>query len=348
MSIQIGGARGQARRVRQPSSTERQPGSPGGLTHDLHQCGRGHLRQMADIAEQPIVRGRPRSRLGAQALTKATAFRATDRSVTPSRHFPLGVNSQGRPRKDPGAHARGPARRTAQAVAADERESRRQPRRRDNRALGAAYVGDDGGPADLLGNLSSSAMFCRPARRAPPDPLPQDDQIVGRDVDRMQSHRMLEHVLVVDTDHERDGQICRAASAIDPPIKPRPTIPIFSKIGACSGPGSTGSSAASQILQIDLRGYLIDLLASAHGSYPPSRAARPARGRSAADGRRDDPQFGHQAIELRREHRLRASLSARSGSQCTSMSRPSAPAATAARAIGATLSRRPYHGSGRR
>src|SRR6266851_1233759 len=35
------------------------------------------------------------------------------------------------------------------------------------------------------------------------------------------------------------------------------------------------------------------------------------------------------------------SLSARSGSQCTSMIRPSAPAATAARAIGATMSRRP-------
>ena len=41
------------------------------------------------------------------------------------------------------------------------------------------------------------------------------------------------------------------------------------------------------------------------------------------------------------------SLRARSGSGCASMSRPSAPAATAARAIGATLSRRsvPWLGS---
>ena len=46
---------------------------------------------------------------------------------------------------------------------------------------------------------SSSAMFCRAGRREHDEVrLGEHDQIVGRDVDRVQPHRRLEHVLVVD------------------------------------------------------------------------------------------------------------------------------------------------------
>ena len=36
------------------------------------------------------------------------------------------------------------------------------------------------------------------------------------------------------------GQSSRAASAIDPPIRPRPTMPIFSKIGGWPFGGRVG------------------------------------------------------------------------------------------------------------
>ena len=57
---------------------------------------------------------------------------------------------------------------------------------------------------------------------------------------------------------------------------------------------------------------------------------------------RDDAQLGHQALELRREHRLRpvAQRAVRVAVHLDDAARRR-PAATAARAIGATLSRRP-------
>ena len=56
-----------------------------------------------------------------------------------------------------------------------------------------------------------------------------------------------------------------------------------------------------------------------------------------ADGGSDNPQLRHELLELLGGSDCAPSLSARSGSGCTSISSPSAPAATAARAMGATF-----------
>ena len=85
-------------------------------------------------------------------------------------------------------------------------------------------------------------MFCRTgAARIDEVGFGEDDQIVGGDVDGVQPHRRLEHVLVVDADDQRRRpELARAASAIDPPISPRPTMPILSKIGGWPAAASAG------------------------------------------------------------------------------------------------------------
>jgi hypothetical protein len=76
------------------------------------------------------------------------------------------------------------------------------------------------------------------------------------------------------------GKTRRTANASDPPIRPTPTNPDAPKVPVSASPDW-------QFL-----------------APPPAHhrleADRPA------DGRRDDPQFGHEPIELRREHRLGA------------------------------------------
>ena len=77
-------------------------------------------------------------------------------------------------------------------------------------------------------------------------------------------------------------------------------------------------------------------------SVAPPSAAHRFEADAAADGRRDDSQLGHQPIELCREQRLGA-VALRAIGVVVDLDdrRPSQPAATAARAIGVTLSRRP-------
>src|SRR5262245_59126179 len=84
------------------------------------------------------------------------------------------------------------------------------------------------------------------------------------------------------------GHTCRAASAIDPPMRPRPTMPIRSKTGfspALARPGwMTGR-------------FMTD-------SDAPSAPGDLFEADRTADRGRDDPQLGHQAVELGGEHRL--------------------------------------------
>jgi len=68
---------------------------------------------------------------------------------------------------------------------------------------------------------------------------------------------------------------------------------------------------------------------------------RHGSGDTAADGRCDDAELGHELSEGGRFEDCAPSEERVIGSLCTSMRRPSAPAATAARAMGGTLSRRP-------
>ena len=71
-------------------------------------------------------------------------------------------------------------------------------------ALRAAGVGDHRRLTHVLVELREQRDVLPDRRREDHDVgLGQDDQIVGRDVDRVQPHRRLEHVLVVDADDQR-------------------------------------------------------------------------------------------------------------------------------------------------
>src|SRR5438094_7872856 len=87
-----------------------------------------------------------------------------------------------------------------------------------------------------------------------------------------------------------DGQIFRAARAMDPPMSPSPTMPIFAKTGgwasAARGAWTTGRKSGNL------------------GTPASSRHRLEADAPS--DRRGDDAEFRHQPIELRRKHRLRA------------------------------------------
>ena len=95
--------------------------------------------------------------------------------------------------------------RPRERMPADEREARRQRRRgRHDAALRAAGVGDDGRRPDVGVEIGEHGDVLLHRRREDHDVgLGQHDEIVGRDVDRVQPHRRLEHVLVVDRDHQR-------------------------------------------------------------------------------------------------------------------------------------------------
>ena len=82
--------------------------------------------------------------------------------------------------------------------------ARQRPRGLDDRALGAAGVGDDGRLADVLVQLGEQ-LDVLPDRRGQNHEidLGEHDRIVGGDVDGVQPHRRFEHVLVVDGDDER-------------------------------------------------------------------------------------------------------------------------------------------------
>ncbi len=96
-------------------------------------------------------------------------------------------------------------RRAAKRMPANAREARRQmPRRLDNRALRAAGVSHDCWLAHVLVELADERQVLTHRRRQNHDVrLGQDDEVVGRDIDGVQPHRCLEHVLVVDADDKR-------------------------------------------------------------------------------------------------------------------------------------------------
>ena len=153
-------------------------------------------------------------------------------------------------------------------------------------------------------------------------------------------HRRLEHVFVVHSDHERVGQISRAASAIDPPMSPRPTIPIRGNTGRCSQPSglvddwkfhgsyqlarrkASALACKSEVSSPKVPALIALCLDPARCSKPAALSLEPPSTTTpsppgngfetdaSADRRRDDSQFGHQAVELCREHRCAPSLSA--------------------------------------
>jgi hypothetical protein len=98
-------------------------------------------------------------------------------------------------------------RRTRERMAADERKARRQRASGfHNRPLRAAGVGDHRRLTDVLVELRQQRDVGLHRGRENHDVgFGEDDEIVGRDVDGVQPHRGLEHVLVVDADDQRLG-----------------------------------------------------------------------------------------------------------------------------------------------
>ena len=131
---------------------------------------------------------------------------ATSFSTTPLQPVQPSPTAVGRQQPRPAGEQIGPRvlqaafRRAGQRMTADEREPRRQrPRGAHDLALRAAGIGDDRRPADVFVELAQQRDVLLDRRREDDEVrLGEDDQVVGRDVDRVQAHRRLEHVLVVD------------------------------------------------------------------------------------------------------------------------------------------------------
>src|SRR5438093_7243225 len=105
------------------------------------------------------------------------------------------------------------------------------------------------------------------------------------------------------------GQVSLAAIEIDPPMRPRPTMAIFSKIGGwpCGREGTIGSRRSCSGMLNERACSAGCRLPAAYCLLPCPAAARDRlQADTPADRGRDDPQLRHQPIELRREHRLRA------------------------------------------
>src|SRR5258706_11115766 len=98
-------------------------------------------------------------------------------------------------------------RRAAERMAPDEAEPRRKPAGSVNHgALRAPNVGDDGGLPQVVVEHREQFDVLPDGRREDHEiRLGEHDGIVRRDVDRMQPHRALEDVFVVDADDERRG-----------------------------------------------------------------------------------------------------------------------------------------------
>ena len=164
---------------------------------------------MAQEREQPIVRlhaHHPRHR--AERLHELGQLRER-RAASVARLYASRYRcgqQPGSPAEQIGPRVLEPAlRRARERVAADEREARRQRAGgRHDAALRAAGVGDDGRLADVLVQIREQRDV-GPHRRGEDDEVRfrEDDEVVGRHVDRVQPHRRFEHVLVVDADDER-------------------------------------------------------------------------------------------------------------------------------------------------
>ena len=136
-----------------------------------------------------------------------------------------GVNNHGRPLKRSGRACSRPAgRRAAERMAADEREPGRKPLRRlDDRALRAAGIGDDRRLPDVLVEGIEQRRFWRTGAaritRSASASTIRSSAATSMACSRIavSSTSLLSTAMTSD-----DGQSCRAASAIEPPIRPEP------------------------------------------------------------------------------------------------------------------------------
>ena len=70
-------------------------------------------------------------------------------------------------------------------------------------ALGTADIGDHRVGGDMLVQFGQHVDVLVDRRRQHDEVrFGHDDRVIGRDVDRMQDHRLLQHLLAVDADHE--------------------------------------------------------------------------------------------------------------------------------------------------
>ena len=272
-----------------PVPASGRPSSPASLADDVHQGADGELRQVAEVGEEPVVRfRRHRLRRGAER---------GDERLEPSRCPPPRCL---RRRQDPGPAAKRSARADVEAggggagerMAADEAQTRRQRGARHSTiaplvlptSVTSAFAGERVRRAD-----SARAMFWRTGaarttgrrlRRAR-GPRRRRSAALSRSAASMTSARSIATI-------GRPASAARTASAIDPPIRPKPTMAILANINRADATLSVAPAAPRHRLEAD----------------------------AAADRRRDDAQLGHQAIELRREQRLRAVALARGRDRC--------------------------------
>jgi hypothetical protein len=119
---------------------------------------------------------------------------------------PRGRKQPGTPLEQIGPRVLEPARRrSAEGMPANEREARRQlPRGRDDVPLRAAGIGDDGGPCQAFVELPEpQEILSHGSGEDHHVGVREDEKVVRGDVDRMQPHGRLEHVLVVHRNDER-------------------------------------------------------------------------------------------------------------------------------------------------
>src|SRR5439155_6222125 len=245
------------------------------------------------------------------------------------------------------------ARRAGERVTAYEREAWRQRScGRDDFALRAAGIGDDRRLSHVLVELVEQRDVL--LHRGVEDDdvgFGEDDQIVGRDVDGVHTHRRLEDVLVVDGDDERR----------------RPEL--AHRLGDRSADETEANDAdllENRRLRLARPARLYDRKFHRHFRFQISDAEiHHLKSNLQSAIRNQQYQLPHPRRFTGSRQMLRPmagammrssaisrsncdgnsdcapSLSAWSGSSWTSMINPSAPAATAARAMGTTMSRRP-------
>ena len=188
MSLQISaGLAASACRVGEAAPGQRRPSSPTAspttcISALAVSCGRW-LRNASSRSCVTAIDHRP-------AVAPSARTNAGRRSTRRPRRRRSGVSSHGRPLEQIGrACSRPPRGGARQRMPADEREARRQrPRGLDDRALGAAGVGDQRRPGRSRRSCASSARFCAHRRRQHDQVgLGQHDRGRRADVDRVRA-----------------------------------------------------------------------------------------------------------------------------------------------------------------
>ena len=247
-------ARRQPRRVGEPAAGERQPVLPDRVADDLHQRARGQLRQMAEEREQPIVRLRRSITRGTapsaahergQLVERAPPRRRRLAVVRRSRHGlrpTAGVSSHGRPLNRSGrACSRPPCAAPASGwPPTNVNRGGSDAAACDDLALRAAGVGDDRRLADVLVELRRAARcsVLTGAARITTSASARTMRSSAATSIACSRIAVSSTSLLSTPMTSAVGHSCRAASAIEPPIRPRPTMPIFSKIGGAPDGGS--------------------------------------------------------------------------------------------------------------